>query len=162
MSHSRRFSQRAPSTLKGARLVPSARTTNLILHYTATEKPFMYSISGNCAASVPISTLMSVNDLYIPRMGPHICCRRIGRSLVGIYKLLTYTWMWKLGLWPRNSFFGNICFEFSVLVLRCVLVHLRPSIWRNYTVQYTWRLSPNFVMDCMEEKKCLRIFSCLI
>ncbi len=25
--------------------------------------------------------------------------------------------MWKLGLWPRNSFSGNICFEFSVLVL---------------------------------------------
>jgi hypothetical protein len=28
--------------------------------------------------------------------------------------------MWKLGLWPLNSFSGNICFEFSVLVL-CVL-----------------------------------------
>jgi hypothetical protein len=25
--------------------------------------------------------------------------------------------MWKLGLWPRNSFSGNICFEFTVLVL---------------------------------------------
>jgi hypothetical protein len=25
--------------------------------------------------------------------------------------------MWKLGLWPRNSFSGNISFEFSVLVL---------------------------------------------
>jgi nitrate reductase gamma subunit len=25
--------------------------------------------------------------------------------------------MWKLGLWTRNSFSGNICFEFSVLVL---------------------------------------------
>jgi hypothetical protein len=25
--------------------------------------------------------------------------------------------MWKFGLWPRNSFSGNICFEFSVLVL---------------------------------------------
>ncbi len=25
--------------------------------------------------------------------------------------------MWKLGLWPRNSFSGNICFEFSVLFL---------------------------------------------
>jgi hypothetical protein len=28
--------------------------------------------------------------------------------------------MWKLGLWPRNSFTGNICFEFSVLVLSSV------------------------------------------
>jgi hypothetical protein len=25
--------------------------------------------------------------------------------------------MWKLGLWPRNFFSGNICFECSVLVL---------------------------------------------
>ncbi len=42
-------------------------------------------------------------------------------SCVGIYTLLTDTWIWKLGLWPRNSFSGNICFEFSVLVL-CSLV----------------------------------------
>jgi hypothetical protein len=26
--------------------------------------------------------------------------------------------MWKLGLWPRNFFSGNIHFEFSVLCLR--------------------------------------------
>ncbi len=32
--------------------------------------------------------------------------------------------MWKLGLWPRNSFPGNICFEFSVLVA----VLLNPRI----------------------------------
>jgi hypothetical protein len=25
--------------------------------------------------------------------------------------------MWKLGLWPRNSFSVNICFKFLVLVL---------------------------------------------
>jgi hypothetical protein len=36
---------------------------------------------------------------------------------VGIYKSLTVTWMWKVGLWPHNSFSGNICFEFSVLCL---------------------------------------------
>ncbi len=46
---------------------------------------------------------------------------RIDRSIVEIYKSLTDTWMWKLGLWPRNSFSGNICFEFSVLVLCSVL-----------------------------------------
>jgi hypothetical protein len=25
--------------------------------------------------------------------------------------------MWQLGLWPHNSLSGNICFEFTVLVL---------------------------------------------
>jgi len=28
---------------------------------------------------------VSVNDLYITRIGPHISCRRTGRSIVGIY-----------------------------------------------------------------------------
>ena len=63
-----------------------------------------------------IHILVSVNDLYIPRIGPHISCSRIGSSS-GIYKSLTDIWMWKFGLWPHNFFSGNICFEFSVLVL---------------------------------------------
>jgi hypothetical protein len=33
----------------------------------------------------------SVSDLYIPRIGPHISCSRIGRSIVGIYKPLKDT-----------------------------------------------------------------------
>jgi hypothetical protein len=60
---------------------------------------------------------VSLNDLYIPRIGPHISCSRIGRLIVGIYKSLTDTWMRKLGLWPCNSVSRNICFKFSLLVL---------------------------------------------
>ncbi len=87
--------------------------------HTTTKTPFMYSFSGNCAASVPISTHIhvSVSDLCIARTGPHIFCSRTGISIVWIYKSLTDTWICKLGLWPRNSFSGNICFEFSLLVL---------------------------------------------
>ncbi len=40
---------------------------------------------------------VSVRDLHIPRLCPHISCSRIGRSIVGIYKSLTDTWMWKSG-----------------------------------------------------------------
>jgi hypothetical protein len=43
-------------------------------------------------------------------------CSRIGSPIVAIYESLTYTWMWKLGLRPRNSFSGNIFFELLVLV----------------------------------------------
>ena len=88
--------------------------------YTVTKNQFMYSFSGHCAASqsqFPHSCV-SVSDLYILRIGPHISCSRIGKLIVGIYKSLRdTTWMWKLGLWPRKSFSGNICFEFPVLVL---------------------------------------------
>ncbi len=75
--------------------------------------------SGNCAATVPISTFMCLwAIIYIPRIGSHICLQQsIDRSIVGIYKSFTDTWIWKLGLWPRSSFSGNICFKFSVLVL---------------------------------------------
>jgi hypothetical protein len=34
---------------------------------------------------------VSVSDLYIPRIGPHMSCSRTGRSIVGIYKTLTDT-----------------------------------------------------------------------
>jgi hypothetical protein len=86
--------------------------------HTATKIPFMYSFSGNCASSVPISTFMCLWSIYIFPGSVHIfSCSRIGRSIREIYKSLTDTWMWKLGLWPRNFFSGNIYFKFSVLCL---------------------------------------------
>ena len=63
-----------------------------------------------CSLCPNFHIYVSVSDLYIPRIYPHISCSRIGRSIVGIY--ISLTWMWKLGLWPRNSFSGNICFKF--------------------------------------------------
>ncbi len=83
--------------------------------HTATKIPFdvfplfreLHGLSPN------FHIYVSVSDLYIP----HISCSRVGRSMVGIYKSLTDTWMWKFGLWPRNSFSGKFCSEFSVLVL---------------------------------------------
>jgi hypothetical protein len=60
---------------------------------------------------------VSVSDSYIPRIGPHISSSRNGSSIVGIYNSLTDTWMWKLGLRPRYSFSGNICFKFSAFFL---------------------------------------------
>jgi hypothetical protein len=101
--------------------------------YSATNIPFVFSFSGNCAASVPISTFMClhVNDLCIPRIGPHISCSRIGRSINGTIKWITDRWMWKLGLWLRNSFSGNTCFQFSVLgSLQCTCLWHTVQLWR--------------------------------
>ena len=99
--------------------LPSACTTWEMVNHTATKIPFMYSFSGNwCGLSPNLHIRVSVSDLYIPRIGPHISCSRIGRSIVGIYKSLTGTWMLELGLWPSNSFFlGIFVSNFSVLCL---------------------------------------------
>ncbi len=69
-----------------------------------------------------------VSDLYIPRISPHISFSRKGRPIVGIYNSLTDTWMWKLGLRPRYSFSGNICFKFSAFFL-CSLYLNSFSSW---------------------------------
>ncbi len=59
---------------------------------------------------------VSVSELYIPRISPDISSSRTGRPIVGIYNSLTDR-MWKLGLRPRYSFSGNICFKFSAFCL---------------------------------------------
>ncbi len=50
-------------------------------------------------------TYISMRDLYISRIGLPIlfCCREISGPILGIYESLTDTYMWKLGLRPRNS-----------------------------------------------------------
>ncbi len=76
----------------------------------------------NCAASVTNSTFMCLWAIYIFPGSVNISsCSRIGRPSIGICISFTDTWMWKLGLRLRNSFSGNICFQFSVLCLCSVL-----------------------------------------
>ncbi len=69
--------------------------SNTTLIHTATKNPFMYSFSGNCALMRSLrpnfEIHVSVSDLCISRIGPHISCSRIGRSIVGVYKSLTDT-----------------------------------------------------------------------
>ncbi len=53
---------------------------------------------------LPVRTLMCLWEIYIfPGSLCLFCCRKICGPIPGIYKSLTDTWMWKLGLRLRNS-----------------------------------------------------------
>ncbi len=69
-----------------------------------------YSQKKNIGASVPISTFMCLWANYIfPRWVCLFCWRKYVRRLIlGIYKSLKDTWMWKLGVRPRYSQKRNI------------------------------------------------------
>jgi hypothetical protein len=63
-----------------------------------------FSQKKKCAASVPMFTFMCLWAICIfPWSVCLFCCRKICRLILGIYKSFTDTWMWKLGLRPRNS-----------------------------------------------------------
>jgi hypothetical protein len=76
-----------------------------------------YSQERNCVASVPISIFMCLWAIYIfPCSVCLFCCKKIYGPILGIYKLLTDTRMWTLGLRPRKSFSGNTLMGF---LLQC-------------------------------------------
>ncbi len=86
-----------------------------------------YSQKSNCSAPVPISTFMCMWAIYIfQRSICLFCCRKICGPILEIYKSLTDTWMWKLGLRSRNSQKRNTLMGFS---LQCALALTWSSGW---------------------------------
>ncbi len=57
---------------------------------------------------------VSVSDLYIPTINLPILLQEICGPILGKYKSLTDTWMWKLGLMPHNSQKRNTKMGFSL------------------------------------------------
>ncbi len=111
----------------------------------------------------PIHVFLS--DLYIRRIGPHISCSRIGRSIVGIYKSFSDIWMWKLRLWPRNSFSRNICFKFSVLVLCSALSYFNipltlPSNFNQLIFTHSYLILASFLRQLAFKLASLFLYSC--
>ncbi len=98
---------------------------------TATAIPFIYSFSGNCAASAPISTFMCLWAIYIFPGSLHIFfpAEKADPSWEYIVRSQKCTWMWKLGLRPLYFFPRNICFKFSAFCLCSVVI---SSAWRHF------------------------------
>ncbi len=108
--------------------------------YTAVKIPINVFLFRELRGLSPnFHIYVSASDLYIPRIDPHISWSRTGRPIVGIYKSLTDTWMWKLGLWPRNFFSGIICFQLSVSVLCSVCIEIVGKVhllYRSFGYSY--------------------------
>jgi hypothetical protein len=69
-----------------ARAVLKISEKNLLVH--CNENPIYVFLFWELRG---LSPNVSVSDLYISRIGPHISCSRIGRSIMGIYKSLSDT-----------------------------------------------------------------------
>jgi hypothetical protein len=117
--------------------------------HTATKILFMYSQKRKCEASFPISTFMCLGAIYIfPRSVHKFSCCRIGRPILGIYKSLTDTWTWKLGLRPRNSFSENIYLDFSVLCLCSADLVVLDTSFPFFSLS-VWYYSNSYVVLCL-------------
>ncbi len=77
--------------------------------YTVPKIQFLYSQKWNCRVFFVSNSYLheSVSDLYIPRSVCLFGWSKIGRPIMEIYKLLTDTWMWKLGDRTFYFCFGN-------------------------------------------------------
>jgi hypothetical protein len=113
--------------------------------------PFIYSQKWNyyfqnriIMFCLPVPALIYMWEIYIfPGVVCLFCCREICGLILGIYKWLTDTWMWKLGLRPLNSQERNTYVEFS---LQCVtpdmlfwvlFIAFNPKIyWKPWLVYY--------------------------
>ncbi len=83
---------------------------------TATAISFINSFSGNFAASAPISTFKCLWAFYLFPGSVYLFppAEKADPSWQYIIRSQTHEChMWKLGLRPRYSFSGNICFKFS-------------------------------------------------
>ncbi len=96
--------------------------------------------------STNFHTHVSVSNLYIPRIGPHFSCSRIGRSIVGIH-ICSQTH--ECGNWEcgrANTFLGIFVTNFRHWFFAIYAMHLMPNFQsiQNRTFQTVSGLGPIF------------------
>ncbi len=85
---------------------------------------------------------VSVNDLYIPTIGPQTQYSKIGGPIIGIYKSLTDTWMQKFGTRPCSSFLGIFVSNFRYIVWYHPTLQCGVVIWllKKWKLQISYRI----------------------
>ncbi len=129
---------------------------------TATSIPFIYSFSGNSAASAPISTFTCLSAIYIFPGSVYIFppAEQADPSWGYIIRSQTHE-CGNLDWGPRYSFPWNICFKFSAFCLCSVCVHcavLTLSVCSFFSI-LNQVLHRKIFMQCAAVKECL---SCIV
>ncbi len=100
----------------------------------------------------PVPTLIYLWEIYIfPGLVCLFCCREICGPILGIYKSLADTRMWKLGLRPRNSQKRNTKWDFpcsahhskihALLLTHALLLQLSwAGRWSGQVLYSLWPL----------------------
>jgi hypothetical protein len=88
-------------------------------------------VSGLCGPTIRLWCTQITP--FLPHQSASVrlfCCSKIGGPIVGIYKSLTETWMWKLGTSPRSFISGEKYVNwilFAVWIYRVLIVWKVPS-----------------------------------
>ncbi len=78
--------------------------TNIWFPFMSSQKRNSYFQNRIIMFCLPVPTLIYPWEICIfPGSVCLFCCRKICEPILGIYKSLTDSWIWKLGLRPRNS-----------------------------------------------------------
>ncbi len=138
---------------------PAERAEPIIINFKGAQawpslERFFYTNQANNHIHV------SVSDCYIPTMGLPILLLEICGPTLGLYKSLTDTWVWKLGLRPRNSQKRNTYLGFSLQcgVKSCPSQFRSGFVWSGLVGPGRFGSGPSGRIGCGRLRKIIRVY----